>query len=129
MLRKPWAWLRIVSEDALRRALSRIDESASAAWLCPALMNNVRDALNRPWILDMDASIEPPYGRQEGAEPGDNPHKLGRPSHLLHTCRVGNLRLALGVQVKSGKHHSAAHANTGGVGIAAPPIPEHGSKR
>jgi hypothetical protein len=54
---------RLVSEDALRRAVSRIDETASAAWLCPALMNSVRDALEQPWILDIDASIKPLYGR------------------------------------------------------------------
>jgi hypothetical protein len=76
---------RIVSEDALRRALSRIDEMASAAWLCPALIGSVRDALEQPWILDIDASIKPLYGRQEGAELGYNPHKPGRPSHVLHT--------------------------------------------
>ena len=38
---------RIVSEDALRCPLSLIDEPASAAWLRPALMRCVRDALKR----------------------------------------------------------------------------------
>src|ERR1700675_5018322 len=56
---------RIVSEDALRRGLSRIDETASAAWLCPALMNSVRDALEQPWILDIDARINPLLDRRE----------------------------------------------------------------
>ena len=104
---------RIVSEDALRRALSRIEEPASAAWLRPALMNSVRDALDQPWILDIDASIKPLYGRQEGAELGYNPHKPGRPSHVLHTYWVGNLRLVLDVQLKPGKQHSSAHAKAG----------------
>ena len=104
---------RIVSEDALRRALSRIDETASAAWLCPALMGSVQDALEQPWILDIDASIKPLYGRQEGAEIGYNPHKPGRPSHVLHTYWVGNLRLVLDVQVSPGKQHTSAHAKAG----------------
>ena len=104
---------RIVSEDALRRALSRIDEPASAAWLRPALMNSVRDALDQPWILDIDASIKPLYGKQEGAELGYNPHKPGRPSHVLHTYWVGNLRLVLDVQLKPGKQHTSAHAKAG----------------
>lgn len=104
---------RIVSEDALRRALSRIDEPASAAWLRPTLMRSVRDALERPWVLDIDASIKPLYGRQEGAELGYNPHKPGRPSHVLHTYWVGNLRLVLDVQVNPGKQHSSAHAKAG----------------
>lgn len=52
---------KVVSEDALRRALERIDEAASAAWLRPSLMHSVREALDRPWVLDIDASIKPLY--------------------------------------------------------------------
>lgn len=105
---------RVISEDALRRALERIDEQASAAWLRPALMSSVREALGQAWVLDIDASIKPLYGRKtEGAERGYNPHKPGRPSHVLHTYWVGNLRLVLDVQVNSGKQHSSAHAKVG----------------
>jgi len=105
---------RVVSEDALRRALARFDEACSAKWLRPALLRSVRDALDRPWVLDIDASIKPLYGRQtEGAELGYNPHKPGRPSHVLHTYWVGNLRLVLDVQVSPGKQHSSAHAKAG----------------
>jgi hypothetical protein len=101
---------KVVSEDALRRALERIDEPSSAAWMRPALMHSVREALDRPWVLDMDASIKPLYGRQEGAEIGYNPSKPMRPSHVLHTFWVGNLRLVLDVQVSSGKQHTSVHA-------------------
>jgi hypothetical protein len=101
---------KIVSEDALRRALGRIDEVASAAWMRPALQHCVREALNKPWVLDIDASIKPLYGRQEGAELGYNAAKPGRPSHVLHTFWVGNLRLVLDVLVNSGKQHSSASA-------------------
>jgi Transposase DDE domain group 1 len=101
---------RVVSEDALRRALRRIDEPASTAWMRPALMHSVREALDRPWVLDIDASIKPLYGRQEGAEIGYNPAKPMRPSHVLHTFLVGNLRLVLDVQVSSGKQHTSGHA-------------------
>jgi len=90
---------KVVSEDALRRALERLDEAASAAWLRPSLMHSVREALDRPWVLDIDASIKPLYGRQEGAEIGYNPGKPKRPSHVLHTFLVANLRLVLDVQV------------------------------
>ena len=101
---------KVVSEDALRRALERMDEAASAAWMRPALMHSVREALDKPWVLDIDASIKPLYGRQEGAELGYNPSKPARPSHVLHTFWVGNLRLVLDVQVSSGKQHTSAHA-------------------
>jgi hypothetical protein len=101
---------RVVSEDALRRALERIDEASSAAWMRPSLMHSVREALDRPWVLDIDASIKPLYGRQEGAEIGYNPTKPMRPSHVLHTFLVSHLRLVLDVQVSSGKQHTSGHA-------------------
>ena len=101
---------KVVSEDALRRALERIDEASSTAWMRPALMHSVREVLDKPWVLDIDASIKPLYGRQEGAEIGYNPGKPGRPSHVLHTFWVGNLRLVLDVQVSAGKQHTSGHA-------------------
>ena len=101
---------KVVSEDALRRALERIDEASSTAWMRPALMHSVREVLDKPWVLDIDASIKPLYGRQEGAEIGYNPAKPGRPSHVLHTFWVGNLRLVLDVQVSAGKQHTSGHA-------------------
>ena len=60
-------------------------------------------------MLDIDATIKPLYGRQEGAEIGYNPTKPKRPSHALHTFLVANLRLVLDVQVSSGKQHASAH--------------------
>jgi hypothetical protein len=58
----------------------------------------VREALDRPWVLDIDASIKPLYGRQEGAEIGYNPAEPMRPSHVLDTFLVSNLRLVLDVR-------------------------------
>ena len=75
-----------------------------------ALMSSVREALDRPWALDMDATIKPLHGRREGAQIGCNPHKPGRPSHLLHAFWVGNLRLVLDAMLSSGKHHTSGHA-------------------
>jgi hypothetical protein len=75
----------LVSEDSIRRALKALDPVASEPWMRTALMASVRDALGLPWVLDIDATIKPLYGHQEGAELGYNPHKPGRPSHVLHT--------------------------------------------
>ena len=104
---------RIISEDAMRRALTRIEEEQSRQWLRPALRNSVHTALEQPWIMDIDASIKPVYGHQQGASMGYNPHKPGRPSHVLHTYWVGNLRLILDTQVSPGNQHSSSHAKTG----------------
>ena len=101
---------KVISEDALRRALQRIDDSASQAWMRPALMHSVREALDRPWVLDIDASVKPLYDHQEGAQIGYNPGKPKRPSHVLHTFLVSHLRLVLDVQLSSGKQHTSGHA-------------------
>lgn len=53
------------------------------------------EALRTPWILDIDTTLKRLYGHQVGAEVGYNPTKPGRPSHTLHTCWIGNLRLVL----------------------------------
>ena len=63
----------VVSEDAVRRGLKAIEAAPSEAWMRPALMRSVVSALDRPWVLDIDASIKPLYGRQEDAELGYNP--------------------------------------------------------
>jgi len=100
----------MVSEDSVRRALAAIAPEASEPWMRGALMASVREALHRPWVLDLDATIKPLYGRQEGAQIGYNPHKPGRPSHVLHTFWVGNLRLVLDAVLSPGKQHTAGHA-------------------
>ena len=104
---------KIISEDALRRALARMSAGQSQAWLVPQLLGSVKAALSTAWILDIDTTIKPLYGKQEGAQVSYNPHKPGRPSHALHTYWVGNLRLVLDVVVSPGLEHSAAKARPG----------------
>ena len=83
---------KIVSEDALRRALARMDAQQSADWLKPQLLKSVQGVLGQPWILDIDTTIKTLFGKQEGAQVSYNPHKPGRPSHALHTYFVAHLR-------------------------------------
>jgi Transposase DDE domain group 1 len=104
---------KLISEDSLRRSLARISGEQSQDWLRPQLMDSVQAALNSPWILDIDTTIKPLFGKQGGAEIGYNPHKPGRPSHALHTYWVGTLRLVLDVVIASGKQHSSKYAGDG----------------
>ena len=39
--------------------MERIDETAGTAWMCPALMHSVREALAKLWVQDIDAAIKP----------------------------------------------------------------------
>ena len=104
---------KIISEDAMRRGLGRIDVAAGEVWCKTHLMRSVAAALNTPWILDIDTTIKVLYGNQQGAEIGYNPHKPGRPSHALHTYWVGNLRLVLDVVVSPGKQANSSSSLPG----------------
>jgi hypothetical protein len=45
-------------------------------------------------VLDIDSTIKPLYGQQEGAVVGYNPHKPGRPSHCYHTYMPRRMSVA-----------------------------------
>src|SRR5271166_6468893 len=104
---------RIVSEDAVRRAFVAIEEEAGAAWLRLHLDDCTAPLLAEPWILDMDTTVKPLYGRREGAVVGYNPQKPGRPSHCYHTYSVAGPRLVLDVDVRAGNEHTSKHSAPG----------------
>ena len=97
----------VCSEDSVRRAFAGAEAAACELWQTMALEKSWRPALRQPWIMDLDATVKPIYGRQEGAQIGYNPHKPGRPSHAYHTLFVRGLRLVLDVEVRPGKQHAA----------------------
>ena len=99
----------IVAEDTVRRALQTMDEAAGRSWLQAHLDASVLPLLSAPWIMDIDVTVKPLYGKQEGAMIGYNPKKPGRPSHAYHTYQMATLRLMLGVEVAPGNE---SHANT-----------------
>jgi len=119
---------KIISDESLRRALARLAPwqgkkcseqeqrkraaqlARSLEWMEQALAESTQEALKTGWILDCDATIKVLYGHQEGAEVAYNPHKPGRPSHVLHTYWVANLRLVLDVEVKPGKASASKHS-------------------
>ena len=93
---------KVVSEDSVRRALSKIDEASGIRWLREHLEYCVRPLLSEPWVLDVDTTVQPLYGHQQAAEVGYNPSKRGRPSHVYHSYLMAELRLVLEVEVASG---------------------------
>ncbi len=104
---------KIVSEDAIRRAFKAIDETGGAVWLRRHLQYCVEPLLAEPWILDVDTTIKPLYGHQEGAVLGYNPKKPGRPSHCYHTYSMASTRLVLDVDVSPGDEHASKHSAPG----------------
>ena len=104
---------RLVSEDAARRALARIDESSGGAWLDRHLAKTTQPLLTTPWILDLDATVTCLYGKQDGAVVGDNPKKPGRPSHRDPRAVMATTRLALAVDVRPGNETAPLHSMPG----------------
>ena len=76
---------KIVSEDAVRRGFKAIGEVEGREWLQRHLDYCTAPLLSELWVLDMDSTVKPLYGHQEGAVLGYNPKKPGRPSHVYHT--------------------------------------------
>ena len=104
---------KIISEDAVRRAFAAIEEEAGANWLRGHLDHCVEPLLSEPWILDVDTTVKPLYGHQEGAVVGYNPKKPGRPSHCYHTYSMAGTRLVLDVDVSAGDEHTSNHSAPG----------------
>lgn len=132
---------RIMSDESLRRALThlaptlqrcaeaeRVRREAqlakSEAWMEASLADSTREALKTPWILDCDTTVKLLYGHQDGAEVSYNPVKPGRPSHVIHTYWVANMRLVLDAEVQNGKAHAARHSTPRLKGILKGLTPE-----
>lgn len=104
---------KVVSEDSVRRALQRGTPEAWDTWLAVQERAVYAPLLTEPYVLDIDNTVKPLYGHQEGAEVGYNPQKPGRPNHNYHTYFIGELRLVLGVEVLPGKQHAGKHSMPG----------------
>lgn len=104
---------KVISEDGLRRALQAIPEEQGVDWLESHLSASVSPLLDVPWILDIDTTVKPLYGKQEGSVVGYNPTKPGRPSHSYHTYLMAGLRLVVGAEVKAGNEGSGSHTLPG----------------
>lgn len=100
---------KVVSEDTARRSFKDIDASACEQWQKEHLKNCYEQLLIEPWILDIDTTVKPLYGNQEGAEIGYNPQKPGRPAHIIHSYMMGGTRLILDCEVQPGKQSFTDH--------------------
>jgi hypothetical protein len=104
---------KAMSEDSVRRAFTKASPKKCTQWQRNHLRRCWEPLLYEPWILDIDSTVKPLYGRQEGAVVGFNPHKPGRPSHVFHTYLIANLRLILDVEVQPGNHTAGKYALSG----------------
>jgi len=110
---------KVVSEDAVRRALGKIAAEAGRAWLQEQLDYCTRPLLREPWILDVDTTVKPLYGHQEGAVVGYNPKKPGRPSHTYHSYMVGQFAAGIGGRGSGGQPACGKAFGAGAVDAGA----------
>lgn len=101
---------KVVSEDSARRAFQKTEEEDCVKWLQTHLRRGYEPLLYEPWILDVDTTVKPLYGKQEGSVVGYNPQKWGRPSHAYHSYGIANLRLILDVEVQPGNQTASSFA-------------------
>jgi len=104
---------KVVSEDSLRRALAAMPEQAGLDWLQRHIDATMLPLLGERYIIDIDATVKPLYGHQEGAVVSYNPKKPGRPSHVHHSYMLAGLRLVMGVETAPGNEHTGAHSAPG----------------
>ena len=103
---------KVTSEDSVRRAFRKASPTNCTQWQQNHLRRCWEPLLYEPWILDIDSTVKPLYGSQEGAVVGFNPHKPGRPSHVFHTYLIANLRLVLDVEVQPGNQTAGKYARS-----------------
>ena len=113
---------RLLGLDAIRQRGLRAPGPAAnrrqrrPGRVAPPPRPNMACVLDAKWVLDIDTTIKPIYGRQEGSTHGYNPHKLGRPGHAYHTCWIASVRLCLDVGVYPGHQAAAGHGWQGAEG-------------
>ena len=101
---------KVLSEDSARRAFQRIDAKECEIWQQKHLRKCYEPLLLEKWILDVDTTIKPLYGHQEGAEICYNPSKPGRPAHVIHTYSMAETRLILDSEVLPGNQQAATYS-------------------
>ena len=62
---------------------------------------------------DVDTTVKPLYGHQEGAVVGYNPKSLGGPATAITPIRLAGTRLVLDVDVSAGDEHTSNHSAPG----------------
>ena len=104
---------KVASEDSVRNALKQAPAERILGWLRGHLRQTYEPLLEHAWVMDLDSTVKPLYGKQEKAVKGYNPTKPGRPSHVVHTYLIGELRLVLGAEVQAGNESASSHAQPG----------------
>ncbi len=103
---------RFMSCDSVRRNFASMPEGDALPWVWRENLRLLADVLAEDYIADLDPTVKPLYGHQEGAEFGYNPQKPGRPSHCYHALCIARLRLPLAVVAHPGDETSGTYSRS-----------------
>ncbi len=101
---------KVMSEDSARRAFQHATPGETRVWLQTHLRQTYEPLLEHAWVMDLDSTVKPLYGKQEKAVKGYNPVKPGRPSHVIHPYLIAELRLVLGAEVQAANETASSYA-------------------
>ena len=103
---------RFMSCDSVRRNFASIPDGKALPWVWRENLRLLQDVVAEDYVANLDPTVKPLYGHQEGAEFGYNPQKPGRPSHCYHALCIAKLWLTLAVVVHPGNETSGTHSRS-----------------
>jgi Transposase DDE domain group 1 len=95
----------VPSLDTVYRDLARFDETAITDLECLMAAHGLADLRCRRSArvhLDIDSTVEPLFGTQQGALPGPNPRYHGRPSYHPLLAAVAEMGTVIGAELRPG---------------------------
>jgi len=95
----------IPSLDTVYRDLARFDDLAIAElepWMAEQGLMDLPHRRNERLHIDVDSTVEPLFGTQQGALPGPNPRYHGRPSYHPLLAAVAETNTVIGAELRPG---------------------------
>jgi len=106
VIRRMFGWRRMPGHKAFQRYFRKFgqaDNDRVFTALFKWFFNQIRFD---NYTLDVDSTVMPGYGRQQGARRGYNPRKPGRASHHPLVAFIPELRMAANFWLRSGDTHT-----------------------
>ena len=95
----------VPSIDTVYRDLARFDDPAIAgleSWMAEQGLLDLSCRRNERLHIDVDSTVEPLFGTQQGALPGHNPRYHGRPSYHPLLAAVAETGTVIGAELRPG---------------------------
>jgi hypothetical protein len=95
----------VPSLDTVYRDLARFDDPAIATlerWMVQQGLIDLHERRNQRLHIDVDSTVEPLFGTQQGALPGPNPRYHGRPSYHPMLAALAETDTVVGAELRPG---------------------------